>query len=111
MAAVAEPLPALRAVIEHPDLIQPGQREQQRGEHESGDEESLLHGASLDEAACCVSTACPRLMGGPQVDRAGVGAGPARRYPGVRRLLSSLPVLGCSVERTRLEGSVPKMAC
>ena len=67
-------------------------------------------GASLDEAARCVSTACPHLTGGPQVDRAGVGVGLARRYSGVRRLLSSLPVLRCSVERTRLEGSVPKTA-
>ena len=37
-------------------------------------------GASLDEAARCVSTACPHLTGGPQVDRAGVGVGLARRY-------------------------------
>ena len=52
---------------------------------------------SLDEAACCVSTACPHLRGGPQVDRAGVGVGLARSYPGARRLRSSLPVLRCSV--------------
>jgi hypothetical protein len=27
-------------------------------------------GPSLDESACRVSTACPHLTGGPQVDRA-----------------------------------------
>jgi Flavodoxin reductases (ferredoxin-NADPH reductases) family 1 len=43
------------------------EREQQRGEHESGDEESLLHGASLDEAALL------RLYGLPPLDGRATG--------------------------------------
>jgi hypothetical protein len=62
-------------------------------------------GPSLDESACRVSTACPHLTGGPQVDRARKHQVKVSIADGAGAITRTLPIdRFCFFERRTIDG-------